>query len=162
MAMNTKNEDGYELWLRYRLVDNPDRLTQYRHAIGMVAVLGASETTQTISNELKRALPALLDRAVPVSQQKSGENMLIVGTVGELETLGVNIPQAQRQNLGKEGFFIGSHPSGENTWLVIMGNTETALLAGAFHFLRLLQTHQDIADLNISSRPRIRHRILGH
>jgi alpha-glucuronidase len=41
-------------------------------------------------------------------------------------------------------------------------NSETAVLTGTFHFLRLLQTHQDIADLNIVSIPRIHHRILGH
>ena len=48
MVINIKNEDGYELWLRYHLVDNPDRLAQYRHAISGATVLGTSETTQII------------------------------------------------------------------------------------------------------------------
>jgi len=39
------SEDGYELWLRYRQVDNPDRLAQYRQAISGVVVLGTSEST---------------------------------------------------------------------------------------------------------------------
>jgi alpha-glucuronidase len=162
MVMNMKNEDGYELWLRYLPVDNPDRLAQYRRAIDEVVVLGASKTAQIISNELKRALPALLDSAVPVLQQNPGGNALVVGAVGELETLGVNVSQSQRQDLGAEGFLIRSHQSGDNVWLVIAANTETALLTGTFHFLRLLRTHRDIDDLDISSRPRICHRILGH
>jgi alpha-glucuronidase len=45
---------------------------------------------------------------------------------------------------------------------VIAGNSGPAVLAGTFHFLRLLQTQQDINTLNISTCPRIRHRLLGH
>jgi len=160
--MNLKNEDGYELWLRYHPVDNPDRLAQYRHAIGTVTVPGTSETSQIISQELTRSLPILLDKPTSVSSQKPEGNALIVGTIGELESLGINIPPTQRQNLGAEGFLIDSYQSGENIWLVITGNTETAVLTGTFHFLRLLQTHRDVAGLHISSRPRIHHRILAH
>ena len=160
--MDFKNEDGYELWLRYRPVDNPHRLAQYRHMLGAATILGTGGTTQIINRELAQALPALLDRPTPVSSQKPEENGLVTGTVGELTALGVGIPPAQHQNLGDEGFLLKSHPSGENTWLVITGNTETAVLTGTFHFLRLLQTHQDIAGLHVSSRPRIRQRILAH
>jgi len=32
-VMVTSGEDGYELWLRYRQVDNSERLAQYRQAI---------------------------------------------------------------------------------------------------------------------------------
>ncbi|MBN1220904.1 MAG: alpha-glucuronidase [Anaerolineae bacterium] len=160
--MNQKNEDGYELWLRYRRVDNPDRLRQYRQAISRATVLGASETAEIIRRELGRALPALLDRAVPLSEQRPTGNALVVGTAGDLKPLGVSIPQVQRQNLGEEGFLIRSHQAGGDTWIVITGNAETTLLTGAFHFLRLLQTHQNIDNLNILSRPRIRHRLLAH
>ena len=160
--MNTRNEDGYELWLRYRQIDNPERLTQYRETINEVVIPGTSDTTQIISDELKRSLPVLLAGEVPISKQKPGSNALVVGTVGELETMGVNIPQDRCQELGDEGFLITSQPFGESRWIVVTANKETAVLTGIFHFLRLLQTHQDIADLNIVSVPRIQHRILGH
>ena len=160
--MSMKNEDGYELWLRYRQVDNSERLTQYRQAINEVVVPGTSDTIQIISDELKRSLPVLLAREVPISKQKPGSNALVVGTVGELEIMGVAISQAQRQELGAEGFLIASQPSDKHSWIVVTANSETAVLTRIFHFLRLLQTHQDIADLNIVSIPRIQHRILGH
>ena len=59
--MNILGEDGYELWLRYRKVDNPTRLKQYRQAIRSIAVIGESASAEIIRNELARALPALLD-----------------------------------------------------------------------------------------------------
>ena len=184
--MTIPDEDGYDLWLRYRLIANTERLAQYRNAIGIAVVLGTSATAATIKSELARALPALLDRAVPLAEKPAG-NTLVVGTVDELKAIGVFIPEDDYRAMGGEGFLIRSQPSvsasredrrprdsqrgakqslnnsiSPNPNILVTGNTPTAVLTGTFHFLRLLQMHQDISALDISSRPRIRHRILGH
>src|SRR4030095_6006194 len=44
----------------------------------------------------------------------------------------------------------------------ILANTDIGLLYGVFHFLRMLQTHQSIQNLNITSVPKIQARILNH
>lgn len=160
--MNIPNEDGYELWLRYRRVENAERLAQYREALGSVVVLGESATAEIIRSELARALPALLDADVPFSAQMPAGNALVIGTADALEAVGVTLPQVQRDAVGEEGFLIRTHPAGTHTWIVVTGNAETAVLTGVFHFLRLLQTHQDIGDLDIASLPRIRQRIHAH
>lgn len=160
--MSISNEDGYELWLRYRAVNDLDRLAQYRAAIGQVVVLGASATAGIIRSELRRALPALLDRDVPFSMHQPDGQALIVGTVQELEALGVTLSSKQRRDLGEEGFLFRSQLVDNHNWILITGNSEAALLIGTFHFLRLLQTRQDIGGRDISSAPRIRHRILSH
>jgi alpha-glucuronidase len=162
-VINIRDEDGYELWLRYRKVNDPDRLAQYRGAIKGVVILGKSATAEIIRSELERALSALLGRSVPFSAQKpAGKRLLVVGTVQELEAVGVTIPQTQDRKPGEEGFLIHSHQVGDDNWILITGDSESATLTGTFHFLRLLQTHQDIRALDVSSYPRIRHRILGH
>ena len=68
--MNMKNEDGYELWLRYRLVDDPTRLKQYREAIQNVAIIGESQTVRIIRSEFTRALPSMLGQPIQISNQK--------------------------------------------------------------------------------------------
>ena len=88
--MNIKDEDGYELWLRYRKVNNSGRLAQYHKAISSAAVLGKSATAEIIRSELARALPALLGKPVPLSAQKPSGNALVVGTGDELEVLVVS------------------------------------------------------------------------
>jgi alpha-glucuronidase len=160
--LDVKGEDGYELWLRYRKVNNADRLAQYREAIGSAVALGKSLTTKLIKDELARALPALLDSDVSLSKQEPAGNALVVGVAKELEALGVTIPPAQYRQLGEEGFLIRSHQVGGSDWILITGNAEPAILTGTFHFLRLIQTHQDIRDLDLWSSPRINRRILGH
>jgi len=108
--MAIRNEPGYELWLRYRPVDNTERLAQYRNAINSAVVLGTSATAAIIKNELARALPALLARAVPLAAKPTG-NALVVGTADELKAAGVAIPSAESRELGAEGFLIRSQPS---------------------------------------------------
>lgn len=159
--MSISGEDGYELWLRYRTVSDPDRLAQYREVIAQVVVLGASATTEIIRSELKRALPTLLERDVPFSTHSLGGPAVVVGTVQELETLGVTLPPSI-YNLGEEGFLIRTQQVGQHSRILITGNSNVALLFGTFHFLRLLQTQQDIRALAVSSSPRIRRRLLSH
>ncbi len=153
-------EDGYELWLRYRQVNDAERLAAYRAAIASATVLGTNGTADIVRRELARALPALLDRATSISQQKASGNALVIGTLDEFQTIGVSIPLCRE--LGLEGFLIRSQRVGCADWILVAGNTALAVLTGTFHFLRLLQTHQDICALDISSCPRIRRRILAH
>ncbi len=160
--MTNKREDGYELWLRYRKVDNPNRLAQYRRAVGGVAILGKGATFDIIKNEFERALPAILDQEIPIGPNKPTGNAVVIGTVNDLKKINVDISQADRHQLDDEGFLIRLHQTGENKWIVITANTDIAVLTGTFHFLRILRTQQDIQDIDILSCPRIRHRLLSH
>jgi len=99
---------------------------------------------------------------VPLAEREPTGNTLVVGTVDELEAAGAVISEAQYRKLGEEGFLIRSHRAGSDNWIVIAGNSGPSVLTGTFHFLRLLQTHQDIRALDLSSCPRIRHRVLSH
>ena len=160
--MDATSEDGYELWLRYRKLDDPSLLGQYRNAIHCATVLGKSPIADAIRRELARALPAILDQAVPLSDRTRACNSLVVGTAGELDTIGVSLSQADYRRLGEDGFTIRSLPFTGNHWILITGISGPAILVGIFHFLRLLQTHRDIHALDVSVCPRIRHRILCH
>ncbi|HVX46103.1 MAG TPA: alpha-glucuronidase family glycosyl hydrolase, partial [Mycobacteriales bacterium] len=58
------DEDGYQLWLRYRLVDDPRRLAEYRRTATQVVLAGGGEILESAAAELTSALPALLGRTV--------------------------------------------------------------------------------------------------
>ncbi|HEX9933580.1 MAG TPA: alpha-glucuronidase family glycosyl hydrolase, partial [bacterium] len=154
------DEDGYELWLRYRRIDRPDRLAQYRHMLGSAAVPGKSRTADIIKSELKRALPALLGNTLPFTEQAPADTALLVGTEDELKASGVAVPSIPYVGLGGEGYRICT--GGPGNPILIIGASAPDVLRGVFHFLRLLQTHKDIRSLDISSSPRIRHRLLVH
>ncbi len=75
--MSTKGEDGYELWLRYRQVDDADLLAGYRRAVTRAAVIGSGTTAEIIRSELARALPALLGNPVPLSDTAPAGDALV-------------------------------------------------------------------------------------
>jgi alpha-glucuronidase len=160
--VNRQNEDGYELWLRYREVDDPVWHAQYCQAIQNVVILGESETVEIIRREITRALPSLLGQSIPISNHHNLQNSLVIGSIEELDETGIPMPEIEQDELGDEGFLIQSHPEDSRGGILIAAKTEIAALTGTYHFLRLLQTHQDIRGLSISSCPRIHRRILAH
>jgi len=154
-------EDGYELWLRYHRVADAAVLKQYRSAITGVVVSGESATARATSAELTRGLTGLLDTTIAATSDVKTDGAVIAGTGRSpiVATLGL---EADLRTIGGEGYLIRSVRAGGRRAIVIAANTDIGVLYGAFHFLRLLQTHQRIDSLAISDRPRIQHRILNH
>jgi alpha-glucuronidase len=102
--MNLKNEDGYDLWLRYRPLNNAERLAQYRTAIKSVVMVGTDATLEVAKNELAQALPALLNNPIPLAEKIDG-GAVVIGTIKALATAGV---AASPEKLGTDGFAIQS------------------------------------------------------
>jgi alpha-glucuronidase len=158
--MTQKNEDGYNLWLRYNKIEQPQRLAQYRDALGSVTIFGGSKSFDIIRNELAIALPVILDKKITFTDTPAN-NGLVAATVGNLKKLNIDLQQ-DFLKLGDEGFTIQSVSKDNKNLIVIAGNSDVAVLTGTFHFLRLLQTNQSIENLNILSVPRIHYRIASH
>ncbi len=156
------NEDGYQLWLRYRKVDNRIILSQYRRIIGVVTIPETGVVYHVIRRELKLALPAMLDKKVPVRRKKTAGRVVVIGSVQSLGKYGVEIPRKDRLKMGEEGYLIRRIKVSHLNWIIVTANTQAGLLYGSFHFLRLLQTYQDIREINVLSCPRIHRRLLAH
>jgi alpha-glucuronidase len=152
-------EDGYRLWLRYERISDVALLQAYRNSITGIYLPGTSSAIRAAQHELQTALPALLDKKVPLLQQ-AGAASIIAGTPAQLGAA-ANLPAGSLQAAGPEGFciFTAGAPLKK---IVISGNTDAGVLYGVFHFLRLLQTQQPIQALSIVSAPKIRYRVLDH
>lgn len=148
MASTLFAEDGYRLWLRYERVDNIALLKSYDKQISSIYIQGTSATISIIKNELTNALKGLLGKQVPFSTTRSTADIIIA--------------KANTANsLGEEGFSIQT-PGTTKKQVVVSANTDVGLLYGTFHFLRLIQTQQNIGQLNIISLPKIKLRVLNH
>ncbi len=152
-------EDGYRLWLRYERISDMALLQTYRNSITGIYLPGTSSAIRAAQHELQTALPALLDKKVPLLQQ-AGAASIIAGTPAQLGAA-ANLPAASLQAAGPEGFCIFTTGAPVKK-IMIGGNTDAGVLYGVFHFLRLLQTQQPIQALSIVSAPRVRYRVLDH
>jgi alpha-glucuronidase len=157
-AQALRAEDGYDLWLRYHPVET-ENADAYRAA---VASLVSDEHGAVIDNalaELERGLTGLLGAAPQRSGRASSDGALIVGTAASplLGALGLDL-----SGLGEDGYVIRSVDADGRRATVIAGGGGTGALYGAFHYLRLIQTRQDVADLDITERPAFGVRMLNH
>jgi len=154
-------EDGYELWLRYRTIEEP-WLTQYRTSLAAIVANDRTATLRAAQAELERGLSGLLGSEIDVKNEAT-PGALIFGT--PQSSPAIARLKLDLQALGPEGYAIRSvnlGSTGNATAIAIAANSDIGVLYGAFHLLRLLQTRQSLADLNVTATPAVRHRVLNH
>lgn len=155
-------EDGYLLWLRYKPITDQKVLREYRASISAIAVQGDSPTLRAAAKEISNGLSGLLDQPVPITNKIEKAGALLIGTPDTSKIIKKLDRKAELQQAGKEGFIIESTRVNGKPVTVIMANTDIGALYGVYHFLRLVQTHQDIDALKVVQAPHIQHRLLNH
>jgi alpha-glucuronidase len=155
-------EDGYELWLRYRLVSNRSLLAKYRSALTHIVVPGEAPTLVAARNELKRGLQGLLGANVPVRASIGGDGVLLAGTPQSSAAIAALGLADRLSRVGAEGYLIRRVTMNNRRVIVLVANNDIGVLYGAFAFLRLLQTQASLDSLDIASAPRLQLRLLNH
>ena len=160
--VTVRAEDGYDLWLRYRLVADPARRAEYRGVLRRLVVEGDSPTLRAARDELITGLTGLLGRAPIGSSAPTSIGTLILGTPSG-SPLVASLPLGDAlRSAGNEGFVIRTVPFHGHRAIVIAANRDIGVLYGAFHLLRLVQTNASLSALNVVSAPRIQLRMLDH
>src|SRR3972149_9495595 len=159
---NLKAEDGYRLWLRYDLISNQERLNEYKELIKGCLIEGNSSTINAVENELQVGLKGLLGSDIPPIKSIGKDGILIASKYSASYLLSKLKLETKLKNIGSEGFLIFNSKIEGKKVIVITANEDVGVLYGVFHFLRLLQTGQDISNLNIESSPKIKLRLLNH
>ncbi|HSQ33189.1 MAG TPA: alpha-glucuronidase family glycosyl hydrolase [Gemmatimonadaceae bacterium] len=155
------NEDGYDLWLRYRLVSNVARLAEYRAAARSLVIDGDSPTLAAARDELTRGLEGLLGRPLTLAKTLTDGSIL----VGSRLRLGIvtSLPLARElPRLGDEGYLVRATTVQGKHVIVVAANTDAGALYGAFRLLRQIQTNRSLTRLAVEDRPRITLRLLDH
>ena len=152
-------EDGYDLWMRYRPVEQPwaDR---YRAALTQLVAGSASPTLRAARAELERGLQGLLGVSLVSVRGVSQDGALVIGTRRSLPLLAelqLSLPPP-----GSQGYAIHSATSDGHSILVIAAEDDVGVLYGVFHLLRLMQTRQPLDRLELQERPAIQLRVLNH
>ena len=158
-AIPAQAEDGYDLWLRYRPIAG-ESLAEYRQAASEIVPSAPSPTLDIAQSELTRGLSGLLGVNEPIAAQPTRNGSVIFGTPRSsplIAKLGLPLDR-----VGTEGYVIRSVDYEGHHVTVIAGSNDVGVLYGAFHFLRLLQTHQSLDHLDLISAPRLGRRVLNH
>ena len=155
-------QKDYKLWLQYNKVTDSKILSEYQSAIKGIYVFGKSETIAIANKELQQGLSGLLGHEINSSTNENTTNTLVLGTVNQLSAVLQQNTKKETATINNEGFAIKTIQSGNKKQILITAKTDTGVLYGVFHFLKLLQTNQSIENLAITDSPRINIRMLNH
>jgi alpha-glucuronidase len=158
-AGRAQAETGYDLWLRYAPVADARQRAAYREAA--TAVVVQDPAAAAVRAELQRGLGGLLGADVP-AREAPARGAVVAGTPSGSALVAALGWDKDLAALGDEGFLIRSTTIRSAPVTVIASQGRAGTLYGAFHFLRLVQTGQPIAGLDVSQRPRVARRLLNH
>src|SRR4030042_321958 len=162
LTAGLNGEDGYRLWLRYDPITDPAILQQYNKLISGYRAEGDSPVLKAAISELNIGLKGLLGKNIPEQTSVERNGVIVVGTPGNSDIIASLNLDEKLKNLGDEGYLIINAKCKRKKIIVIAANNDKGVLYGTFHFLRVLQSHGNITQLNISSSPKTKIRLLNH
>ncbi len=155
-------DDGYRLWLRYDKIADAQVLKQYNNLITGWSADGDTPVMKAVRNELTFGLNGMLGKVLPQVTDIKKKGILIAGTP-ENSALIRSLKLADRlSKTGSDGYIIINTTFRNKKVIVVAATGETGVLYGTFHFLRLMQMHQDFSNLDITSSPKVKLRLLNH
>ncbi len=145
--------DGSDLWFTTMTLESNSTAEP-----SSIYIKENSQTFNIIASELKTDLAKLYKHTIDITNQLS-ENCLAIGTSKNKELADFFKPE-ELKKLGDEGFIVKSI---SNNTTAIIGNSDKAALYGMYHYLRLLQTKENVEyPINITEIPSYNIRILNH
>ncbi|MCB9208661.1 MAG: alpha-glucuronidase [Ignavibacteriales bacterium] len=155
-------EDGYDLWLRYKQIDDIKLLEYYRNKVNNIMILGNSETIKIASEELVNGIEGLLGISNLQLNKEILEGTVLIGNYNNHDLINKYITKVETNSIGEEGYLIKTVKFENKKITIITANSDIGVLYGSFNFLRLIQTHKKINQLNIVNAPKIKLRVLNH
>lgn len=157
------DEDGSELWLRYRQVPLDDLRAQYQAAFSnVVHSTDESATLAAAEEELVLGLGGLTGSDVSVVAEPSEQGSVVLGTPTTSPLVAALGLDADLVAVGNEGYVVRRTESEGKALTVVAANSSIGVLYGSFALLRHLQSHRPIDALALEGAPKIQNRILDH
>ena len=152
-------EDGYDLWLRYRPVDKAAQAALRHHAASIVHPAHPTPTVTAAVAELQRGFNGMLGHAVPAGQDLR-DGALVLATPQSLPALAsLKLPLA---GLGAEGYLLKSTRLQGKRVTLVAANSDIGLLYGAYAWLRAVHTGAHLDRLDARATPALQLRLLNH
>jgi alpha-glucuronidase len=162
LAFAGYGSNGYDLWLRYDRIANDEIRTNYSEILQSIAVSSGSATLDLAKKELVKGLNGLLDGNYTLADRPNATTSLIVAKKEDLSVHFQKLLDKELALVGKEGFIIKTVQDQQNKHIIITSHEDIGLLYGVFNFLRLLQQHKSIAQIDLIDAPKVKLRLLNH
>jgi alpha-glucuronidase len=159
LNLTANAEDGSSLWLRYHPL-NGQQTEMYGSIFQSLTITGDGAAIRSAATEIEEAFRGMLGKSLPISL-KPESGALILGTSSS-RLVRQLVPMQDLESCGEEGFLIRSGHLRGNPYTIVAAKEEAGVLYGTFALIRMIQTGQPASNLNLSEKPKFRHRLLNH
>ncbi len=153
---------GYDLWLGYDKIEQGIAINDYNRLTESIFFPSGSDVLEASRKELARGLNSMLGMHPVFSDSWERKNTMLVAKKNDLDTKVLELLGMDYDDIGREGFLIKTILLKGQEVLVITANEDVGILYGVFRFLRLMQSHQPLGNINILDAPKIDLRMLNH
>jgi alpha-glucuronidase len=161
-SISIQAKDGYELWLDFQPIQNPELKKEVSSLLGGIYFFGQNPSYLAIQNELNIAGEKFLNQTPVFTSERLSQTKLWLGTREEMsQVLGLQ-QQVQIRELGEDGYWRGSIDFQGKSYYAIIGNRPIGVMYGVFDWLRSIQTVTFDAKLEKSDAPKVKLRMLNH
>ncbi len=150
LAASTKAETGYDAWLRYPAVRDQSLRELYDRLPASIVLLGHSQLSGNAAHEIVRGIRGMLGRTLRIEHKLVREDMLVLGTLAEIEA---NFPHLVPRQLEADGYWLKTSVLEGHRILLIAGLDDRGVLYGSFALLRRMALHRRIDQLDETRNP---------
>lgn len=154
--------EGYNCWLDYRKIENPDLLSQYARWCSHIIAVADTLLLQSGLDELTRGIKGMLGITPVVSPTIANPTFVVVGTLGKQTQIDNHVKSDEKSSLEDEGYLIKHIRTEDTCHVIVTGKTDKGVLYGIFSLLRLIRTHTELSNIMKIENPYNPLRIINH
>lgn len=153
---------GYDLWLGYKKIEEPQRWEEYSNICRSVYIEKGSEMLAAAEKELAMGLEKLLGQPPEFKNNLNSRTTLIIAKKATLDPSLSEMLSEDFGQIGNEGYIIKNISLDGKQTVILSANADIGILYGVFNFLRAMQEHKMLRNLNVVDAPKIDLRMLNH
>ncbi|HHU51279.1 MAG TPA: alpha-glucuronidase [Firmicutes bacterium] len=157
-----RSDLDYQCWLRYEQVASVSKRQNYQDWCKNLVIPVTTQALNSAREELVYALNRINSLEPVVSTAALHSKFVILGRYGDSPLIDQACAPDEIKPLHDEGYIIKTLSQQGKEYIVITSRTDRGALYGCYHFLRLLQTGQDLSNLEVREEPVNTLRLLNH
>lgn len=150
-ALSLQAETGYDAWLRYAPIEDPNVRQMYQQLPGTVVALDSSPVLKAAQEEIGRGIRGMLGRTVRREGQVAAESCILLGTLDSVRRAAPDL--LLPRDLPEDAYLLKTAGLRGQAVILITALNERGVLYGAFALLRKIALHEELDHLDERQAP---------
>ncbi len=144
-------ETGYDAWLRYAPIDDPNVRQLYDHLPAAIVALDDSLVLKSAQQEIERGIRGMLGRTLRTRSELPNEPAILLGTLASVRRAAPDL--LLPETLPTDGYLLKTTAAEGHAVILITASNDRGVLYGAFALLKKIALHESLDSINEQQAP---------